>query len=115
MKARKSSRVSLTATGTIRSPRAMQWDVPLADLSQGGCRVDDMQGRLKLGEFVRLFIAGTGPHMAEVAWRQGGNVGLAFTRPLPERVFILLASAEWEEAAKAYGENSGSGAPRRFV
>ncbi len=67
MKTRKSARMATTATGSCRTARGMQWDVALADLSEGGCRADNPRGRLQLGEFVRLFIAGTGPHMAEVA------------------------------------------------
>lgn len=56
----------------------MHVDIALDDLSAGGCRLDDPHGRLRLGEFVRLYIAGTGPHMAEVAWRQGSRVGVEF-------------------------------------
>ncbi len=93
----------------------MQWDVDLEDLSAGGCMIHDRQGRLKLGEYVRLYIAGTGPHLAEVAWQIGGNAGLAFTRPLPDRVFTALAAADWNAAAKAYRDESKGGSARRFV
>lgn len=74
----------------------MQWDIALADLSQGGCRIEDPHARLQLGEDVRLYIAGTGPHMAEVVWRQSTRVGLEFARPLPERVLSQLVSADWD-------------------
>ena len=81
----------------------MQWDVA------------DTHGRLRLGEFIRLFIAGTGPHLAEVAWRQAGNVGIAFTRPLPNRVFALLAASEWQAASEAFSQDHTHLAMRRLV
>ena len=82
MKARQSNREIVYTTGSFRTNRGMQWDVDIYDLSQGGCRVQDSEGRLRLGEYVRFFISGTGPHMAEVAWRQAASVGLAFTRQI---------------------------------
>jgi hypothetical protein len=93
----------------------MQWDIALADLSAGGCRLDDPRGRLRLGEFIRLYIAGTGPHMAEVAWRQGSRVGIQFARPLPDRVFHLLAAAEWEAARIAFEQDRSNLPVRRLI
>ncbi len=115
MKARTTSRVPIEATGSYRTSRGMQWDIQLADLSEGGCRIFDPRGRADLGEYVRLYIAGTGPHLAEVAWRHGDHVGFAFTRPLPERVFSSLAAADWRAAADAYRAASAPGGARRFV
>lgn len=101
---RRFQRVPTTATGSCRTARGMQWDIDLHDLSCGGCRVDDPRGGMGLGEHVRLFIAGTGPHMAEVAWRQGSRVGLEFRTPLPERIFTLLAQDRWDEARRAFAD-----------
>ncbi|MBI1403167.1 MAG: hypothetical protein GC147_08140 [Porphyrobacter sp.] len=115
MRARSSSRVATAATGSCRTSRGMQWDLDLADLSAGGCRIDDPHGRLRLGEFVRLFIAGTGPHMAEVAWRQGSRVGLEFARALPPRVFHLLAAADWHGAQAAFAEEHSRMPVRRLI
>lgn len=91
----------------------MQWDIELADLSKGGCRIEDPRGGLGLGEYVRLFIAGTGPHVAEVAWRQGSRIGLEFQNPLPERVFALLAEERWDEAGRALADPRMAGFGRR--
>ncbi|MEL7188707.1 MAG: PilZ domain-containing protein [Pseudomonadota bacterium] len=115
MKSRQSNRVATSATGSYRTPKGMQWDVELGDLSQGGCRVSDPRAGLHLGEYVRLFIAGTGPHMAEVVWRNTSNAGLAFLRPLPPRLFTHLAAAEWDAASTAFKETRNEGAVRRFV
>ena len=93
----------------------MHVDIALDDLSAGGCRLDDPHGRLRLGEFVRLYIAGTGPHMAEVAWRQGSRVGVEFQRDLPERVFRKLAVADWDGARSAYAEDRHSSPLRRIL
>ncbi|MEQ5787863.1 PilZ domain-containing protein [Erythrobacter sp. NFXS35] len=115
MRARNSVRIPTAATGSCRTSRGMQWDLELADLSEGGCRIEDSRGRLRLGEFVRLYIAGTGPHMAEVAWRQGSRVGIEFARPLPRRVFTLLAAADWHGAQAAFEEDNSSLPVRRFI
>ncbi|MEL6878568.1 MAG: PilZ domain-containing protein [Pseudomonadota bacterium] len=115
MKTRKTSRIPIDAVGSYRTSRGMQWDVELADLSEGGCRIFDPRGRAELGQYVRLYIAGTGPHLAEVAWRSGENVGFAFTRPLPERVFTSIAAADGQDAAPVDTTANAPGVPRRFV
>jgi hypothetical protein len=112
---RRSERIAINATGSLRTSRGMQWDIPLADLSEGGCRVEDEQGRLRLGEYVRFYIGGTGPHMAEVAWRQGSRVGIEFVRPLPQRVFQKLAAADWDGARCVYEEERGVLPVRRMI
>lgn len=101
MQARQSDRVTTTATGSCKTARGAQWDIQLDNLSCGGCRVDDPRSGLELGTFVELFIAETGPYHAEVAWRQSARVGLEFVKPLPERVFKLLAKEEWDAARVA--------------
>jgi hypothetical protein len=70
---------------------------------------------MKLGEFVHLFIAGTGPHIAEVAWRQGDRVGLEFARLLSEKVFQKLVAEDWEGARAAEGQDSAGAPIRRFI
>jgi hypothetical protein len=115
MKARKSARIATTATGSCRTSRGMQWDIALTDLSCGGCRIEDPQGRLRLGEFVRLFIAGTGPHMAEIVWRQGTRIGIEFSRPLPDRVLARLAVADWDGARQAVVEDTHVRPVRRML
>lgn len=115
MRIRGSLRIPTEATGSCRTSRGMQWDIVLADLSEGGCRIDDPRGRLRLGEFVRLYIAGTGPHMAEVAWRQGDRVGIEFARPLPARLFQRLAAADWHGAQAAYEEDRSTTQVRRLI
>ena len=115
MRTRGSLRIPTEATGSCRTSRGMQWDIALADLSEGGCRLDDPRGRLRLGEFVRLYIAGTGPHMAEVAWRQGDRVGIEFVRALPARVFQRLAAADWHGAQAAFEEDRSVMPVRRLI
>ncbi|MEO1730349.1 MAG: PilZ domain-containing protein [Pseudomonadota bacterium] len=101
MKARRSPRVRTSVTGSCKSPRGFSWDIRFDDLSEGGCRVDDPRHGMELGALVKLFIAGTGPHHAEVAWRQGDRVGLEFVKPLSTRVFTLLSQGNWDAARMA--------------
>lgn len=105
MKTRKTARLPTTATGACRSAHGMLWDIALADLSEGGCRIEDTRGRLRIGEMVRLFIAGTGPHMARVAWRDGAEAGLVFQRALSARVVSHFVDADWEGARAAYEDD----------
>jgi PilZ domain len=93
----------------------MLWDVALADLSEGGCRIEDARARLRIGEMVRLFIAGTGPHLARVAWRDGGEAGLVFQRSLSARVVRHFAEANWGEARAAHEDDLTRPPVRRLM
>ncbi len=115
MRARKSSRIATAAPGTYRTPRGVEWEVEVADLSCGGCRVDDPARGLQLGEYVRLNIGATGPHTAEVAWRLGDRVGLEFASPLAETVMARIAQDDWEGAADEFASTRHRGLVRRFV
>ena len=114
MSKRKHDRVQIDAPGCYRSARGMRWEVKFSDLSEGGCRVEDPSVSLSPGEEVRAFIAGTGPHLANVAWCADGMAGLAFVRPLPQRVFTLLASKQFEKAVEAHA-NPNASEVKRFV
>ena len=113
--ARDTQRVRTEATGSCKSMRGFEWQIKYDDLSQGGCRVDDPRHVMELGSKVNLFIAGAGPFVAEVAWRQGDRVGLEFTNSLPDTVFEHLARGEWEEAQLASSNEVQSYPIRRVI
>ncbi len=115
IQARRSNRVRIRAPGSVTTGLGAKWDVELDDLSPSGCRVEDPRHGLKLGEHVRLLIAGTGPHRAEVAWRQNDRVGLEFFQPIAEKTFELLAKEDWGGARAADKGNSGGSTVRRVV
>lgn len=112
---RASQRVPTTASGSCKTDGGNEWELSFEDLSSGGCRVDDPDTKLALGSYVSLSIAGTGPHRAEVAWRQADRVGLEFLRPLPPRVFKHLAAEEWDLANDAHVTDSTSLPIRRMI
>ncbi|MEP3422307.1 MAG: PilZ domain-containing protein [Erythrobacter sp.] len=114
MQARQSDRVPSRATGSCKTARGLQWDIQIDDLSLGGCRVDDPRHGLELGSFIKVLIAETGPHDAEVVWRQGDRVGMEFLKPLPERVFKLLSSEQWSAARDEF-KRAASTLPMRRV
>jgi len=114
MQSRKDNRIPTSTAGAYRTKLGSEWEVELADLSCGGCRVDDPHGGLKLGEYVSLSIAGTGPHTAEVAWRQLHRVGLEFARPLTESVLNRIAENDWDGAAQEFDKTRHQGFVRRF-
>jgi hypothetical protein len=115
VRTRKTTRLPITATGACRSAHGMLWDVVLADLSEGGCRIADARGRLRQGEMVRLFIAGTGPHLARVAWRDAGEAGLVFQSNLSARVIRHFAEADWDGARAAYDDDLTRPPMRRLI
>ncbi|MEM9310897.1 MAG: PilZ domain-containing protein [Pseudomonadota bacterium] len=114
MQTRKDSRISTAAEGSYRTGLGREWEVEVADLSRGGCRVDDPHGGLKLGEYVELTIGGTGPHKAEVAWRQSVRVGLEFVKPLTQGVLARIEQEDWDGAATEFRKTRHQGLVRRF-
>ena len=99
--ARDFERSQISAVGTCKTARGQEFEIEYRDISQGGCRVDDLVGGMSLGAHVSLFIEGTGPIRAEVAWRQGDRVGLEFLQLLPDRVYRHLIRQEWDLARRA--------------
>ena len=112
---RSSERVATSASGSCKTANGFNLDVELQDLSSGGCRIEDPRAVMGLGTFVSIIIAGTGPHKAEVAWRQGDRVGVEFLRPLPPRVFKHLAAGEWDAAHTAHETDSTNFPIRRML
>ena len=92
MQTRQQPRRPIDASGHCRSAHGMQWEVALFDLSEGGCRIADPHGRLRRSETVKLFIAGTGPHRAQIQWREGEEVGIQFDRPLQPNLLDQIHS-----------------------
>ena len=116
MKDRKSQRLPTKAIGSYRTARGVACEVEFEDISFGGCRVDDIPGRLRLGEYVELTIGEAGPFRAEVAWRQSTRVGLEFTRALPTHILAGLCEGELEELKAPLIEQSAEKtAIRRFI
>lgn len=115
MEGRMAERVRTRATGSCTSPRGFEWEIAYEDLSHGGCRVDDPRHGLELGQIVKLDIAGTGPHHAEVAWRQGDRVGLEFMKPMSDVVFRHLVNEEWDAAREADRTESTRLPVRRLI
>ena len=115
MQTRQSSRTPITVPGTVLSARGQEWRVHVDDLSTGGCRLDDPDGGLRLGELVKLSVGGVGPCVAEIAWRQSTRVGVEFVRPLSERVINAMGRSDWDAAASEYQATRHQSAVRRFV
>ena len=93
--------------------RGMEWDVRLADISQGGCRICEPRGALQSGETIRLFIAGSGPHRARVMWRDGQDVGVHFERPLTPALLEQIHAGKVETPAQDAMAGAGQGFGRR--
>ncbi|UAB78677.1 PilZ domain-containing protein [Erythrobacter sp. SCSIO 43205] len=99
--AREYERSQTHAIGICQTESGKEIAVRYRELSQGGCSLDDPKGELTFGARVSLFIEGTGPIRAEVAWRQGKSAGLEFAQLLPDQLYRHLFAGEWELARKA--------------
>ena len=116
MRTRQQPRKAIDTTGHYRTLRGMQWDVRLADISQGGCRICEPRGELRTGETIKLFIGGSGPHRARVMWRDGEDVGVHFERPLTPVLLDQIrtgdpapAGAGYAAQSPAFGQRTGLG------
>ncbi|MEM6858788.1 MAG: PilZ domain-containing protein [Pseudomonadota bacterium] len=114
MQTRRDNRIRTNAEGTYTTNLGREWEVEVTDLSRGGCRVDDPHGGLKLGEYVEVFVGGTGPHKAEVAWRQSFRVGLEFVQPIAQSVLARIEQNDWDGAASEFSKTRHQAMVRRF-
>jgi len=113
--ARDYERTPTSAVGSYTNLRGDEVEIEYRDLAQGGCRVHDPESGLQFGSQVNLMIEGTGPILAEVAWRQGEDAGLEFMKLLPEQMYRHLIAEEWELARKAPVEERTVYTVRRMI
>lgn len=98
MKSRQSNRIATKAVGTCSTANGVEWTVAIDDLSASGCRIEAPPRPVAVGERVKLAIAGSRPHAAEIAWQRDGQIGLQFAQPLNDRVLRHLARAGGDSA-----------------
>ena len=77
----------------IRNSGGSKFELPVLDLSAGGCLVDVGFRAFKVEERVTVGLPGLAAVPAEVVWIEGQNAGIAFEHVLHEAVLENLIAA----------------------
>jgi PilZ domain len=88
---RRTPRRFVTDEMSLRRRGSVAFQVPLADVSVAGCRVELIEF-VATGDHVIARLPGLEPFGATVAWADERSAGLRFDRPLHPAVFDLLLS-----------------------
>ena len=89
---RRSKRVALTASVSLRRSGHLNYRVRIFDASRHGCRVEFVE-RPKLDEQLWVKFDGLQPLGAEVCWVEGFTAGVDFVQPIHAAVFEQLISS----------------------
>lgn len=101
---RTQDRAQIVAHGRFRTESGQAGNATFADISERGCRLFDPSRLLKPGDGVTIWIEKVGPFAASVQWREHGEVGVKFIRPLYAPVFEHLKSQlAWKDATRGRG------------
>lgn len=95
MRTRQNTRKATTLPGRYLTGRGLPTTVTLSDLSIGGCRFElPADSSFIIGMPLQIFIAGSGPHHANVKWVENGEAGITFAIPLEEEQIERFESGE---------------------
>ena len=88
---RRSERVALDASVSLRRSGHLNYRVRIFDASLHGCRVEFVE-RPKVDEQLWVKFDGLQPLEAQVCWVEGFTVGVKFVQPIHPAVFDRLVS-----------------------
>lgn len=101
MRTRKVERKQTELAGQCCTSQGRLFDITVHDLSNGGCRFADDDPALFVGAPANIMINGTGPHRCFVRWREDGQVGVSFVRPMSEDEIAQVLSGKMPPRAPA--------------
>ena len=76
-----------------RSASGMKYDLPVLDLSAGGCLVEMGFRGFRIGDRVLVGLPGLSAIPGEVVWIEEGHAGIAFENVLHEAIYENLLAA----------------------
>jgi hypothetical protein len=88
---RRNRRVAVSAEISMRRMGSFSFQVPLGDVSTGGCRVELVEF-VDAGDHVIARFPGIEPFSATVTWADPHSAGIHFEQPLHPAVFEQLLS-----------------------
>lgn len=86
---RRSERIAVTATVTLRKPGKPNFQAKVSDVSREGCKVEFID-RPSVGDSLWIKFGSFENLAAEVCWVEGSEMGLNFAKPFHPAVFELL-------------------------
>ena len=84
MERRQNDRFTANYSAEVRYRSGMKLQLPVLDISLGGCMVDAGAWSIRPGETVSVKLPGLGFQPAEVVWIEDQRAGIAFEEPLYE-------------------------------
>ncbi|MGQ7830000.1 PilZ domain-containing protein [Altererythrobacter sp. Z27] len=84
MERRQNDRFAANYSAEVRYRSGMKLQLPVLDISLGGCMVDARSWSIRPGEAVSVKLPGLGFQPAEVIWIEDQRAGIAFEEPLYE-------------------------------
>ncbi len=90
---RRTWRVALNLTASVREPGRSNTPVRLVDISTHGCRIELFSSPI-VGSILWLSIASLGAKQARIVWCKGDFAGLQFDTALNESVLDRLITAQ---------------------
>ncbi|NVE95037.1 PilZ domain-containing protein [Altererythrobacter lutimaris] len=84
MERRKDDRFTAAYDAEVRYHSGRKLQLPVLDISLGGCMVDARAWSIRPGETISIKLPGLNYQPAEVVWNEDERAGIAFEEPLYE-------------------------------
>jgi hypothetical protein len=92
MERRKAERFTAQYHAEVRFRSGQKLQLPVLDISLGGCMVDARSWSIRPGEQISVRLPGLGYQSAEVVWIEDQRAGIVFEEPLYEPTLEHLNS-----------------------
>lgn len=92
MERRSESRLAVEIPGYYKISGGPPHNMFLSQISAGGCRITDAESPLETGQAIDVHLGQMGPIPAQVRWRDGAHVGVAFDDALDPEIVGYFAA-----------------------
>lgn len=91
MERRQNDRFAASYNAEVRYRSGRKLELPVLDISLGGCMVDARAWSIRPGEPISIKLPGLGYQAAELVWIEDERAGIVFEEPLYEPTLEHLA------------------------
>jgi hypothetical protein len=92
MERRRENRLIGEVPGWYRIGDAPQHDIAFGAISASGCRLNQVEPNLAIGDVIALNLGPIGPVQATVRWRRQDGAGVEFRDPLDPAIVAYFAA-----------------------
>ena len=92
MDRRRESRLFVEVTGSYREGDGPTRDISFGHISVSGCRLNQLEPHLKVGDLISLCLGPIGPIDATIRWRRENLAGVEFSEPLDSALVAFFAA-----------------------